>query len=153
MSYKNKKRNHIYPHIKEQHKEMNRKLYLEHVEEFNNWSNEERIKRGFGNHPHPRRFFIFIDRYFDLIKHYLTEEEKTKHVFPWIVATRSERLEALNKRDENGKRVGQVYFDIVKTDMKLAKLRKENVDQRRKYLKLGGNINDILDFADFNFPL
>jgi len=148
-----KKKNHIYPHIRQKYPKLNNELYLEHIKEFNSWSNEERLKKGFGNHPHPRRFFIFLDRYYDLIRFYLTEEEKTKHVFPWVVATRSERLKAINRKDENGKRIGQVYLDIVKTDMKLAKLRKENVKLRREIIKnKNTDISDLLNF-DFNFPI
>ena len=78
-NFKSKNKNHIYPHIKEKYPEMNRKLYEEHKLEFDNWTQEEKEKRGFRNHCHPRRFFIFLDRYYDLIKHYMTDEEKAAH--------------------------------------------------------------------------
>ena len=143
-NFKSKNKNHIYPHIKEKYPEMNKKLYEEHKLEFDNWTQEEKEKRGFGNHCHPRRFFIFLDRYYDLIKHYMTDEEKERHIFPWICATRSERMNAIKKHI--------AYFKIKKQDLKLAQLRKENFELRKEYLKNGGDYKDLLDICDFNFP-
>ena len=45
----------------------------------------------------------------------MTENERTKYVFPWVVATRSERLKALN--------VSKDYYLIKKATLKLAKLK------------------------------
>jgi hypothetical protein len=142
-SYK-KTNNHIYPHIKQNHPEESRKLYEEHKQEFDSWSDEERKRRGFGNHCHPRRFFIFLDRYFDLVNHYMTDEEREKHVLPWVCATRSERMNAIKKHI--------AYFEIKQKDLILAKLRKENVRLRRECLKNGCDYQSILEIADFNFP-
>lgn len=147
MSKKNscrKNTNHIYPHIRQKHREENMRLYEEHKKEFDNWSLEERERRGFGSHCHPRRFFIFLDKYYDLIRHYMTDEERDKHVLPWVCATRSERMNAIKKHI--------AYFKLKQQDITLAKLRKETVELRREYLKNGGDYKNILDIADFNFP-
>ena len=91
--------------------------YQNGVKAFNSMSKEEQIKNGFGEngHPHPRRFYIFIQKYFKEIRYFMSENERTKYVFPWVVATRSERLKAIN--------ISKDYYLVNKATLKLAKLK------------------------------
>lgn len=118
-----KSKNYPYPHIRPLHSALSQKIYEEHKKEYDSWSEEERQKRRF-KHPHPRRLYIFLDRYFELLK-YMPEDDKVKYVFPWVCATRSERINAIKKHI--------VYFKIVKKCMKIAQ-------QRKELMKLKNNI-------------
>jgi len=123
------KRWHIYPRIKYPREEVE-KTYKEHLQIFNAMSKEERIKNGFGEngHAHPRRFYIFLWKYIKEIKYFMTEDKKSKYVFPWIIATHSERMNAL--------RQSQVYFDIKQTTLRLAKAKYETYKLKNEITKL-----------------
>lgn len=124
------RKNHIYPHLK-YNRELVEQAYQDHLKIFNSMTPEEKEKKGFGKdgHAHPRRFFIFLHKYLTEIKYFMNDKERDTYVFPWIVATRSERLNALKK--------SHAYFDLKKTTLKLAKTRYENykLDQEIKQLK------------------
>ena len=91
--------------------------YQNGVKAVNSTSKEEQLKNGFGEngHPHPRRFYIFIQKYFKEIRYFMSEKERAKYVFPWVVATRSERLKAIN--------ISKDYYLVKKATLKLAKLK------------------------------
>lgn len=113
---RNKFKQHKYPHLQYNLHDVEI-AYQNGVKAFNSMSKEERVKNGFGEngHPHPRRFYIFIQKYFNEIRYFMSEKECTKYVFPWVVATRSERLKALN--------ISKDYYLIKKATLKLAKLK------------------------------
>jgi len=125
----NKNYIHPYPHLKYNRDEVE-KTYLDGLNQFNSWGKDERIRRGFGEngHAHPRRFYIFLQKYFVEIKYFMDEKERTQYVFPWVVATRSERINALKKH--------KVYFDIKQTTLRLAKNRYTIYKQEQELKKL-----------------
>lgn len=129
MKNKKKNLNYPYPRIKAKWPKEDQQLFLNHQKEFASWNDEEKKKRGFGSHGHPRRLFIFIDRYFTEVKYFMTDEEREKFVFPWVCATRSERKKAL--------KLNPVYFRIKKTTLKLAQRRYEikHLEQELKKTK------------------
>lgn len=125
--FKTRKR-YKYPHIRynPQEVELN---YQKGIKIFNSMSIGDRIKNGFGEngHPHPRRFYIFLQKYFKEVRCFMSEEERVNHVFPWVVATRAERLRAIS--------LNKVYFQIKQTTLRLAKLRLQNYLCDRKINK------------------
>lgn len=123
----NKFKQHKYPHFQYNLHDVEI-AYQNGVKAFNSMSKDERIKNGFGEngHPHPRRFYIFIQKYFNEIRYFMSEKERTKYVFPWVVATRSERLKALN--------ISKDYYLIKKATLKLAKLKLQH-NNMSKFLK------------------
>lgn len=122
-------RKHLYPHLKYD-REVVEKSYQSGLATFNSMTKEERIKNGFGEngHAHPRRFYIFLNKYFTEIKYFMNDKEREQYVFPWVVATHSERKAALKK--------SPIYFEIKQTVLGLAK-------SRYKCYKLDKEINKL----------
>lgn len=110
---KHRNKKHIYPRLRYNRKEVEVQ-YQDGLAMFNSWSQEERVRRGFGvnGHAHPRRFYIFLQKYFTEIRYFMNEKERSEFVFPWVCATRSERMKAIA--------ISKVYFSIKKTALKLA---------------------------------
>lgn len=126
----NKKyRDYLYPHLKYD-REVIEMSYQSGLKSFNSMTKEDRIKNGFGEngHAHPRRFYIFLNKYFTEIKYFMNDKERERYVFPWMVATHSERKAALKK--------SQVYFDIKQTTLRLAKTRYETYKIKKEIEKL-----------------
>ena len=128
-NFNKKHKNHLYPHLKYD-REVIERAYQSGLKTFNSMTQEERIKNGFGEngHAHPRRFYIFIDKYFTEIKYFMTEKERTQNVFPWVVATRSERMKAL--------KITKIYFDLKQLTLKKAIIEYETYKIKKETEKL-----------------
>lgn len=121
MKRHNKLYVHPYPRIKGKYSKEVEKAYQDALETYNSWSIEERERRGFGKgggHPHSRRLFIFLNRYFTELKYFTSTEDRDKYILPWVCATRSERLKAI--------KVDKVYFQIKQTVLKNSILKYKN---------------------------